>query len=138
MITIAQYVGIHSASPDWTPVRQANAVILIDKLNALLDELAITHGYSVAINPRTNSIVSGETFGGFRPQSCPIGASNSAHKTGQAVDIFDPNETLDTILTKYPEYLLKYDLYRESPGSTLSWCHLQTRKTLSGKRTFLP
>lgn len=138
MITIAQYVGIHASSLDWTLQRQANAVILIEKVNALLDELNASHSYNVAINPRTNSIVSGETFGGFRPQSCPIGAANSAHKTGQAVDIFDPNETLDTILTKYPEYLLKYDLYREAPGSTLSWCHLQTRKTLSGKRTFLP
>lgn len=138
MIDLAQYVGVHSNSPDWTTERQVNAGDLLSKVNALLDELIASHGYSVAINPRTDSQVSGETFGGFRPQSCPIGAANSAHKQGQAVDIFDPHETLDTILTKFPDYLVKYNLYRESPGSTLSWCHLQTRKTLSGKRTFLP
>ena len=33
-------------------------------------------GVSIPDNPATKNGVSGQTFGGFRPQDCPQGASN--------------------------------------------------------------
>ena len=80
MITLNQYVGVHRSSPDWTPAREQNATKLLAACCAL--EVEMAHG-GVAFpdNPRTKNGISGDTFGGFRPQNCPIGAPNSAHKT---------------------------------------------------------
>ena len=55
-----------------------------------------------------------------------------------AVDIYDHGEHLDKWLDAKPDALIKYDLYREEPSATINWCHLGTRKPLSGKRTFKP
>jgi len=66
------------------------------------------------------------------------GSSKSAHKTAQAIDITDHGEHLDKWLDKYPDALIKYDLYREDPSATINWCHLSTRKPLSARRTFKP
>ena len=140
MITLSQYAGIHAISDDWkaNPIRISNAKELLKRVNMLIDALQQDHQYQPKINPKTGSQVSGETLGGFRPQNCPIGAHESSHKVGMGVDIFDPSETLDDLLDKHPEYLAKFDLYREASKKTPTWCHLQTRKTKSGKRTFLP
>jgi CRISPR/Cas system CMR-associated protein Cmr5 small subunit len=55
-----------------------------------------------------------------------------------AVDIYDKGQHLDNWLDKNPDALIKYDLYREAPESTINWCHLSTRKPLSARRTFKP
>ena len=68
MITIAEYVGVHSVSLDWTPSRKLNAAKLL-AASALLETLMLAAGVVFPVNPKTNSQVSGETFGGFRPQN---------------------------------------------------------------------
>lgn len=140
MITLSQYVGVHAVNDDWKahPERINNAKELLKRVNALLDDLTQQRIYILTNNPKTGSQISGEIFGGFRPQSCPIGAPDSSHKQGQGVDIFDHDNALDNFLDNHPEYLAQYDLYRERAKDTPTWCHLQTRKTLSGKRTFIP
>lgn len=132
MISIEQYVGKWSDSPDWTDERQANAVAMLNLVNSLL----ANYPNEVKINPNTDSQVSGLTFGGFRPQNCPQGAPNSSHKQGMAVDIYDPDDALDSWLDD--DILSINGLYREAPKSTPHWCHLTTRAPGSGKRTFLP
>lgn len=138
MITLAQYAGIHAVTDDWKnhPERITDAKELLRRVNAMLYTLSQIQVYDNKINPKTNSQISGETFGGFRPQSCPIGAPESSHKVGMGIDVFDPKDILDDYLDKHPEYLAQYDLYRELAKSTPGWCHLQTRKT--SKRTFKP
>lgn len=135
MITLAQYVGPHSNSPDWTPARQTNAVELLNRVNELCDYLA-EQGVPLPVNPSTGSGVSGQTFGGFRPQSCPQGAPDSSHKTGQGIDLYDPKDYIDNAITD--ALLTRFRLYREHPSATKSWAHLSTRAPKSGKRTFLP
>ena len=135
MITLSQYVGIHKDSPDWTAERKSNAVELLSRVNALLGHLG-RQGTPMQINPVTGSLVSGQTFGGFRPQSCPQGAPTSSHKIGQGVDLFDPRENLDNAITT--DLLIEFGLYREAPSATKGWTHLTTRPPKSGKRTFLP
>jgi hypothetical protein len=135
MITLDQYVGPHAKSPDWTPERRVNAVSLLAAVNSLIAELSDS-GVVFQINPATKSQVSGQTFGGFRPQSCPQGAPNSSHKQGQGVDIYDPKNAIDDALTD--SILEIHGLYREAPSATNHWCHLTTRAPGSKKRTFLP
>lgn len=131
MITIAEYFGIWRHDSEHTKA----AYELIKRVNALLED-AEENGVKCPINPVTKSQISGERFGGFRPQDCPIGAQKSAHKTGEAVDIYDPNNEIDNWITD--KILEKHDLYRESPQDTLTWLHLSTRPPKSGKRTFKP
>lgn len=131
MITLPQYFSIWPHTPEHTK----HAYELLRRVNDLL-ECYVESGGKLEINPVTKSHVSGEKFGGFRPQDCPIGAPKSAHKTGEAVDVYDPDNKIDSWITD--AILEKFDLYRESPAHTLTWLHLQSRKTGSGKRTFIP
>lgn len=136
MITIEEYVGPHGCTPDWTLARLDNAEHLLLQVNALLEDVTTRFALEPEVNPNTGSQVSGETFGGFRPQSCPQGAPNSSHKEGLGVDIYDPRNALDDVLND--TLLAQYQLYREHPNATLGWCHLTTRAPHSGNRTFLP
>lgn len=138
MIRVSEYVGVHIQSPDWTQPRRLNSVMLLDRVNRLLDFMQSEHGVEMLINPTTKSQIAGKTLGGFRPQviTPPQGSPNSAHKNGEAVDIYDPLNTLDKALND--EILTQFDLYREHPDDTVTWCHLSTRAPRSGKRTFKP
>lgn len=135
MISLSQYVGPHKDSPDWTQTRQISANRLLCKVNDLCAYLA-EQGVPLPINPATGSGVSGQTFGGFRPQSCPQGAPNSSHKEGTGIDLYDPSEHIDNALTD--ALLTRFGLYREHPNATKGWAHLTTRAPGSGNRTFLP
>lgn len=137
MITINEYVGQWVNHVDWNPQCKSSADILLQRVNDLLDDY-VHDGFTLEINPKTSSQISGEVYGGFRPKSCPIGATKSSHKLGMGVDIYDPNNEIDTWIDENPDVLALFDLYRESAISTNGWCHLSTRKPNSGKRTFLP
>ena len=115
-----------------------NALTLLYRVNNLLAAYTTDTGLIIPNNPATGSQVSGSGDGGFRLPTSTTGSSKSAHKVAQAVDIADHGEHLDKWLDKYPDALIKYDLYREEPSATINWCHLGTRKPLSGKRTFKP
>ncbi len=135
MLTVKDYFGKWFDHKDADMQREANAVHLIGKVNDLLHE-AMDAGLTLKINPKTQSIVAGETLGGFRPQDAPIGAPQSAHKQGMAVDLYDPDGKLDEWVTD--ALLTKHGLYREAPSATPTWCHLTTRAPKSGRRTFMP
>jgi hypothetical protein len=111
------------------------AAKMLDKVNNLLLS-AEAHGVEIQTNPKTQTCISGEKYGGFRPQDCPIGAPKSAHKVGRAVDVYDPNNDLDRWLTD--ARLEEFELYRESPQATPRWCHLSDKSPASGRRTFNP
>lgn len=131
-ITTDDYFG------KWKPTRARdvqNAKALLATITPLL-EAAAKAGVVFTINPNTATLVSGEQYGGYRPPFCPIGAPESAHKTGEAIDIYDPLNALDTWLND--KVLEKYNLYREHPSATTHWCHLTTRRPGSGNRSFHP
>lgn len=135
MITLSEYVGPHGQSPDWTQECIDSAEELLLWVNALAAYLE-SQGVVLPTNPATGSRISGKTFGGFRPQSCPQGAPSSSHKTGKGIDLYDPHNGIDNAITD--ARLAKFSLYREHPDSTKGWCHLTTRAPGSGRRTFLP
>lgn len=137
MFTIDQYVGIHKDSPDWDTIRQDNAARLLTAC-ANLQNIMEADGVKFPINPKTGSEISGETYGGFRPQSCPIGAAHSSHKEGLAVDRFDPNGEIDGWLMRHQDVLEMTGIYIEAPDSTPGWSHWTIRAPMSGKHVFIP
>lgn len=137
MITIEQYVGPHAQSEDWTPARQQNAVDLLAACEELEGEMEV-NGVHFPDNPATGCGVSGQTFGGFRPQSCPQGASNSSHKDGAGVDRYDPRGEIDAWCLAHQDRLEACGIYIEHPSATPGWSHWTTRAPRSGNRVFYP
>ena len=117
-----------------------NALTLLYRVNNLIAAYTTDTGKLPEINPITGSQVSDSKGGdgGFRLPTSTTGSSKSAHKQGMAIDLVDHDQHLDKWLDAKPDALIKYDLYREASASTPNWCHLSTRKPLSGKRTFSP
>lgn len=113
---------------------RANADDLLERVNALFDDIVNTYGLHQFENPEVRS--------GWRPASynatVPNAAPNSKHITGQAVDISDNEGELDEFLFARTTLLIKHGLYMEHPLSTKSWCHLQSIPPRSGNRVFFP
>jgi len=139
MFTKVDYVGPWTESPDWNKDRQDHSEVLMfhcAKLENILLAAGIefpSHPHGNQIHPRVDQI-SGETYGGFRPQSCPIGAPLSSHKDAKAVDRYDPKEEIDNwLLDNYnrnveagtPELcaLAVCGIYIEHPSTTPGWSH---------------
>jgi hypothetical protein len=137
MITIEQYFGKWIDSADITTVIRDNADKLVSAVNALINEME-TFGIIFPNNPKTHSQVSGEVYGGFRPQACPIGAIHSNHKQGLAVDLFDPMNLIDDWCTANTSILAQHGIWLEHPGSTPGWSHWQCVAPRSGNRIFIP
>lgn len=135
MITIEQYFN----GKPYTAEQQASAFILLEKVNALLD-WARLGGYMAPNDPDTGCQIGGDAKrgngdGGFREESEP-GAKHSQHKRARAVDVYDPGNVLERIISDAD--LERFGLYREDPGHTPTWVHLQDVPPGSGRRTFLP
>ena len=136
MITLQDYFGDKAHPVEYN----LNALTLLYRVNNLIAAFVTDTGEISVNNPKTKTQISGNKGGdgGFRLPTSTTGSSKSAHKQGMAVDIYDHGEHLDKWLDEKPDALIKYDLYREASVSTPGWCHLGTRKPLSGKRTFVP
>lgn len=137
MITLNQYVGPHRMSKDWTIDRQLNAQRLLAACLALEADMALA-GVAFPINPATKSGVSGQTFGGFRPQDCKQGAAGSSHKEGLAVDRYDPKGEIDAWCMANQDALVRHGIYIEHPNDTPGWSHWTIRAPRSGNRVFYP
>ena len=135
MISPDDYFGPWLECEDATAERIDAAEAMLVKVDAILTE-AEQNGVPLDMNPKTGTLVSGEQYGGFRPQSCPEGAPHSAHKEGRAVDVYDPHGLLDKWITDL--CLERHELYREHPADTVGWCHLTDRAPPSGRRSFHP
>lgn len=135
MITINQYIG--KWSKETTPAIMLCANDLLEKVNALMAYME-SQGVEFKVNPHSKSQISGETYGGFRPLSCPQGASKSAHKSGMAVDIYDPENKIDNWLLAHADDVADFDLFFEHPNDTPNWSHWGTRAPKSGNLFFHP
>ena len=132
MITVAEYFG-HKPH---TPEHEAAATELLNRV----EKLCATVAWDFPLDPDTGTSISGSRGGagdgGFRLPTATTGAAMSSHKEAKAVDVVDPDNELDNLITD--ALLTAYELYREAPKSTLGWCHLTTRAPKSGRRTFPP
>ena len=137
MITFNEYFGPWLDHPDATDERKANAVRLLSCCDSL-ERLAMADGVAFPVNAATDSGVSGSEYGGFRPQSCPIGAPHSAHKEALAVDRYDPLGEIDTWCLNNLDKLEQCGIYLEAPVSTKGWSHWTVRAPASGHQVFFP
>lgn len=140
MISVNDYFGAKLTNQEVTELVKMNAMALLDRVNALLDEARNVGVYKDWVDPDTNTNISGTKGGsgdgGFRLANSTTGAVGSQHRKARAVDIFDPNNDLDLWISDAT--LNRYGLYREAPGATKTWCHLQSVPPMSGRRTFNP
>lgn len=134
-ITIEQYFRAYANHPEITPEIHENAVELLRKVNALLED-CLTRGWTPVENPATGSLISGQNNGGWRPSDCPIGSPGSSHKQGRGVDVADADNSLDAMV--HDIMLAEHGLFREHPDATQNWAHFSDRAPPSGRRTFRP
>lgn len=114
-----------------------NALKLLERV-IRLQSFMVGQGVIFRTNPKTGTYISGELYGGYRPQDCGIGAPQSAHKLGMAVDLYDPINEIDLYLYNNQELLDRYDIYIEHPSATQGWSHWSIKPPKSGKRIFYP
>lgn len=138
MITLDQYFWNPQKreSKPRLPEHDMAATDLLKQVNEFLDSLH----WQWPIDPDTQCSISGSKGGtgdgGFRAADSSTGAPHSMHRRAHAVDVYDPKNELDGMLTD--ELLEEAGLYREHPDSTPGWCHLQNLPPRSGHRTFYP
>jgi len=137
MVTIQEYFGKFHDHPDATQERKENAEALLLACGNL-QKYALADGIKFQTNPFTRTIISGQTLGGFRPQSCPQGAPKSSHKEGLAIDLFDPDGDIDDWCLENLDKLEECGIYIENPSATPCWSHWTIRAPKSGNRVFLP
>jgi hypothetical protein len=136
VITIEQYAGKYINHPDWTLARENNARALLVKVNKIL--LLASAWVELKPNPKTGSLISGDSNGGFRPLDCSTGAPQSNHKQGLGVDVFDPRNLLDIWCLMNVTKLENEGIWLEHPLKTDGWSHMQSVSPKSGNRFYLP
>lgn len=136
MITKAHYFGNKPHPIE----HEANADMLLARVNVMLYELADKGIYDYWIDPDTGTQISGAKGGsgdgGYRLPDSKTGAPSSSHKIGRGIDVYDPQNVLDDAIDR--KLLIKHGLYREHPDSTIGWLHLQDKAPKSGCRTYKP
>lgn len=126
-ITVAEYLGQHSAGheSELTDEIRANAAVIVDRANQLLDAFAEDRGLRSGWRPAgVNGAVGG--------------ASKSKHMTGQAIDINDNDGSLDAFCKDNPALLESIGLWLEIDTATPTWTHCQSVPPKSGRRFFIP
>lgn len=142
MIRVDQYWGPHTGHSEITEEIKKNASELLESVNQLMLE-AQEDGVGFTINPKTKSYISGNGNGGFRPSDSTVGASKSKHKTGNAVDIYDPDREFASWCLAHKGKLADAGLCIENPQWTYSangnhWLHLQNVPPGSGQIVYRP
>jgi hypothetical protein len=99
-----------------TPELEVNLLDLIPRIN----KVRTAYGKPMTVSS------------GYRPghyNSDAHGAANSPHKTCQAVDFHDSDGELKRWCLAHMDVLKDAGLFMESPDSTPTWLHLQSRPT---------
>jgi hypothetical protein len=135
MITLADfYMGRDvTYASELTDAIRVNAAVTVDKVNQLLADFYASQpsGSYRTVNsgwrpPEVNASTSGA-------------ARSSRHMTGEACDLSDDDERLDSwLLGSGRPSLVRIGLWQESPQSTPRWCHVQIVAPASGNRVFIP
>lgn len=134
-ITLADfYMGRDKTyASELTPEIRTNAAITVDRVNQLLAAF-----YASQPDGSYRTVNSG-----WRPPevnaSTHGAAKFSRHMTGEACDLSDDDERLDSwCLGEGRKWLEQIGLWQESPQSSPRWCHVQIVPPASGNRVFIP
>ena len=126
MITLEDYFGRMShATPPSDEIRE-NAEALLLRVNGLCAFMGI--------RPTVNSGWRTPAYNATVPNASPT----SKHMTGQAIDLGDPDGSIDQYLFDNQNVLETFKLWLEHPASTRGWSHCQSVPPKSGNRVFFP
>lgn len=127
MITVQDVLTSSGKYPEreamTNPEIRANAADTAARVSKMLGAF----GYKRKLSSGFRDAVSNKSAGG---------AQLSAHLSGRAVDIEDPDGRLAVYILTHQVQLMYCDLYMEDPWKTPGWVHLQTR--LTKQRIFTP
>lgn len=138
LITLEDYFGPYWERGEDTPEMRANAARLLDRVNPAL-EAARSDGVVLVPNPNTGSLVSGKGNGGFRDRRCSVGPATSKHRSGHAVDVYDPLRLFARWCLRREALLRELGIAgMERPEWTPTWTHLQDLPVRSGTWCFVP
>lgn len=144
MITDSDYFKGHPELR--TPELEARADGLLLPVNALRAE-AQAGGVVFHINPHTGTYISGNGNGGIRPTDSTVGAVDSNHKRGRALDQTDPTRLFASWCMAHVDRLRDHGIYMEDPRWTVTiedgivvsaWVHWQDVPPRSGKIIYIP
>jgi len=126
MISVDDYFKDSITNYDYTPSSEdwTKAQELLDKVNGLWPDAKLRSGH------RTRQKTLDLIAKGYKA------ALNDAHENSNGVDVSDDDNSKDAALTD--QALETAGLYREHPGYTPTWVHLQQTPPGSGHRTFIP
>lgn len=125
MITLVEYLMGRDSTYPLTIEYALNAAKLLASIN-----------YIRGVYGKAMIVSSGYRPGHFNKAA--HGAKLSCHLTCEAIDIKDSDGAFSEWCLDNVSELAKVGLYLENPDNTIGWCHLQTRKPLSGNRIFKP
>ena len=126
MITLEDYFGHMSQTATPDDEICANAEALLVRVNGLCAFMGI--------RPTVNSGWRTPAYNATVPGASPT----SKHMTGQAIDLGDPDGSIDQYLFDNPSTLETFELWLEHPASTKGWSHVQSVPPKSGNRIFFP
>ncbi len=124
MFSLDDYLMNRGTSPEWNLEKKQYALILLGRVNNLLQFLNYKEGTL-------------QVSSGFRTQAINKksgGAPNSGHCLGKAIDIKDSSGLLKKQITI--NLLEQFDLFMEHPLHTPTWCHLDITRRIN--RIFIP
>lgn len=118
---------------DFTPQVCFNAGVLLERLNSL--GFVPARVFSSCLRSTDAQIRIYKQKGITDKKKIPLG---SCHLSGEAVDIADPDGSLQKWLKENTMLLEGLGLYVEDFKYTPGWVHIQTRAPKSGRRFFIP
>jgi hypothetical protein len=128
MITLAQYFmgRERSHADELSETLRGNAEHIVERVNALIASAGMVC----------------EVSSGWRPHAINAGIPNasprSRHMSCEAIDLADPDGSIDAWCLAHLPVLEALGLWLEHPAATPGWCHLQTVPPASGRRVFEP
>ena len=134
MITLKDYLTASGKYPERENHKEVteevinNAKRLLKLVNGILEELGIEKA---------------TVSSGFRPSEVNSATKNAAkkslHMMGRAIDLADPDGSLDKLLESRDDLKKKYEVWQESPSATKGWCHIDDKdRGKRPKNTFIP
>jgi len=134
------YANVAVPEDELTDDMRASAADLLERINGLLAVFGHDRGLTSGWRPQSVNDYMRELHA--KNPAAPNAARTSKHITCNGCDVADSDGSLDAFIDANPDVLEQFGLWREAPGSTHGWCHLQNVQygswTEGKTRTFAP